>query len=149
MGAKRVMVIHGCNLDLLGQREPAIYGPKTLAEINREIEGLAAELGVEVRIVQSNHEGEVIVAIHDAAKWAEAIIINPAGFTTTSISIHDALKAVGLPAVEVHISNIHAREEFRRRSVVAPATLGQIAGFGSGSYLLALRGLAAGFAPGI
>jgi len=139
----RVMVIHGCNLDLLGKREPGIYGRESLAEINRRVEALAGELGMEVRVVQSNHEGEIIEAIHGAGEWAQGIVINPAGFTTTSVGILDALKAVGLPAVEVHLSNIHAREEFRRHSVIAPATIGQVCGFGGESYLLALRGLAA------
>jgi len=143
MAGKRVMVIHGCNLNLLGKREPEIYGSITLGEINQKIEALAQELDLEVRIVQSNHEGEIIDTIQDAAEWADGIIVNPAGFTTTSIGIHDALRAVGLPAVEVHLSNIHAREEFRRRSVIAPAAVGQLSGFGAESYLLALRGLAA------
>ena len=146
--AARIMVIHGCNLDLLGQREPEIYGRAGLAEINRQLEALAAELQVELRIVQSNHEGEIIDAIHAAAGWAQAIIINPAGFTTTSVGILDALKAVGLPAVEVHLSNIHAREEFRRHSLIASAVVGQIAGFGPDSYRLALRALAARLTAG-
>jgi 3-dehydroquinate dehydratase-2 len=148
MAGKHVMVIHGCNLNLLGKREPEIYGTTTLAEINREIESLARELGLETRIVQTNHEGEIIDAIQEAADWAQGIIINPAGFTTTSIGIYDAIKAVGLPTVEVHLSNIHAREEFRRRSMVAPACIGQVCGFGPGSYLLALRALAARFDAG-
>jgi 3-dehydroquinate dehydratase-2 len=148
MAGKRIMVIHGCNLDLLGKREPAIYGTATLARINSQIEALAKELGVEVRIVQSNHEGEIIDAIHDCAEWAQGIIINPAGFTTTSVGILDALKGVGLPAVEVHLSNLHAREEFRRHSLIAPATIGQISGFGAESYLLALRALASRLGAG-
>ena len=142
---RRVLVIHGCNLNLLGKREPEIYGQVSLAGIDKKVEDTARELGIEVRTVQTNHEGEVIDAIQDAAEWADAIIINPAGFTTTSIGIYDALKAVHLPAVEVHLSNIHAREEFRRRSAIAPATIGQIAGFGADSYLLALRALASRF----
>jgi len=141
MAAKHVMVIHGCNLDLLGRREPEIYGSATLEEIDEQIVALAGELGVEVRSVQSNHEGEIIEAIHGCGGWADGIIINPAGFTTTSVGILDAIKGVGVPAVEVHLSNIHAREEFRRRSVIAPGTVGQICGFGANSYLLALRAL--------
>ena len=141
MPAKHVLVIHGCNLDLLGEREPEIYGRATLAEIDQQIEALAAELGLKVRIAQANHEGEIIEAIHDARNWADAVIINPGGFTTTSVGILDAVKAAGLPTVEVHLSNIHAREEFRRRSIIAPATIAQISGFGADSYLLALRGL--------
>jgi len=143
MAAKHVMVIHGCNLNLLGKRELEIYGRATLEEINQQIEALAAELGVEVRIMQSNHEGQIVEAIQRCQGWADGIIINPAGFTTTSVAILDALKAIQVPVAEVHLSNIHAREEFRRHSVIAHATIGQVAGFGAGSYLLALRGLAA------
>jgi len=142
MAAKRVLVVHGCNLNLLGEREPEIYGRTTLAEVDGRIASLAAELGLEVRIVQSNHEGETIEAIQDARGWADGILINPGGFTTTSVGILDAIKAAGLPAVEVHLSNIHAREEFRRHSIIASATIGQVSGFGADSYLLGLRGLA-------
>jgi len=142
MAAKRVLVIHGCNLNLLGTREPEIYGKTTLDEIDRQIAALAERFGLEVSFLQSNHEGEVIEAIQNAPGSADGIIINPAGWTTTSVGILDAIKGVGLPAVEVHLSNIHTREEFRRRSVVAPAAIGQICGFGPLSYLLALRGLA-------
>ena len=142
MAKKRVLVVHGCNLNLLGEREPEIYGRVTLAEINQRIETLARELGVEVRMTHSNHEGEIIEAIQEARGWADGIIINPGGFTTTSIGILDALKAVGAPTVEVHLSNIYGREEFRRHSVIAAAVLGQVSGFGAEGYLLALRGLA-------
>jgi 3-dehydroquinate dehydratase-2 len=143
MAKKRVLVVHGPNLNLLGEREPEVYGRTTRAEINQRIESLAAELGVEVRIVQSNQEAEIIEAIQSSRGWADGIIINPAGHTTTSVSILDALKAATVPFVEVHLSNIHAREEFRRHSLFASAALGQISGFGADSYLLALRGLAA------
>lgn len=143
MAAKRVLVVHGSNLNLLGEREPEIYGSTTLAEIDEQIVSLASELGLEVRTLQSNHEGEIVEAVQDARNWANGIIINPAGFTTTSVSVLDAIKAAGLPVIEVHLSNIHTREEFRRRSVIAAATIGQISGFGPDSYLLALRGLAA------
>ncbi len=143
MAARRVLVVHGCNLNLLGEREPELYGRATLSEIDQQIESLASELGMEVRIVQSNHEGEIIEAIQDARQWADGIVINPAGFTTTSVGILDAIKAARLPAVEVHLSNVHAREEFRRQSIIAAATVGQVCGFGLNSYLLALRGLAA------
>lgn len=135
----RVRVIHGPNLNLLGTRDPEVYGSHTLAEINAEIEQLAAELGIEVQISQHNSEGEIVDAIHQAAEWAEAIVINPAAYTHYSIAICDALKAVRLPTIEVHLSNIHAREEFRHRSVTAPVCIGQIAGFGASSYLLGLR----------
>ena len=143
MAARRVLVVHGCNLNLLGEREPELYGRATLSEVDQQIESLASELGLEVRIVQSNHEGEIIEAIQDARQWADGIVINPAGFTTTSVGILDAIKATRLPAVEVHLSNVHAREEFRRQSIIAAATVGQVCGFGLNSYLLALRGLAA------
>ena len=148
MAKKRVLVVHGCNLNLLGEREPEVYGRVTLEEINEGIEALAGELGLEVRFAQSNHEGEIIEAIQEARGWADGIVINPAGFTTTSVGILDAVKAVRLPTVEVHLSNIHAREEFRQRSLLAPATVGQVMGFGAESYLLALRGLAAHLGAG-
>jgi len=142
MAAKRVLVVHGCNLNLLGAREPEIYGCATLDDINAQIAALAETIGLEVSFVQSDHEGALIEAIQKARGSADAIIINPAGWTTTSVGILDAIKAVGLPTVEVHLSNIHAREEFRRHSLIAPAALGQICGFGANSYLLALRALA-------
>ncbi len=138
----RVAVIHGCNLNLLGQREPEVYGAATLEEINAQVAALAQELGLEVSFFQSNHEGEIIEAIQRCLGTADGVILNPAAFTHTSVGIHDALKAVALPAIEVHLSNIHAREEFRRRSVTAAAAVGQISGFGPESYLLALRALA-------
>lgn len=143
MAAKRICVIHGCNLDLLGTREPEIYGRETLDDVNRALASLAAELGLRVEAMQSNHEGEIIEAIHRCRGAADGIIINPGGFTHTSVGILDAIQAVGLPTIEVHLSNIHAREEFRRRSLIAPAAVGQICGFGLDSYLLALRALAA------
>ncbi len=139
---KRVAVIHGCNLNLLGRREPEIYGRATLEEINAQIAALAGELGVEVTFAQSNHEGEIIEAIQGCMGTADGIILNPAGFTTTSVGILDAIKAVEIPVVEVHLSNVHAREKFRRHSLLAPAAVGQICGFGADSYLLALRALA-------
>jgi len=139
---KRVAVIHGCNLNLLGRREPEIYGRATLEEINGQIATLAGELGLEVTFTQSNHEGEIIAAIQGCMGTADGIILNPAGFTTTSVGILDAIKAVGIPTVEVHLSNVHAREKFRRHSLLAPAAVGQICGFGADSYLLALRALA-------
>jgi 3-dehydroquinate dehydratase-2 len=135
----KVLVVHGPNLNMLGLREPAIYGDQDLPTINGLIEKEAEALQLEVRIVQSNHEGEIVEAIQEAHGWADAIIINPAGYTHTSVVIFDALEAVRLPAIEVHLSNIHAREEFRTKSVIARACVGQIGGFGSTSYLLALR----------
>lgn len=135
----RIAVIHGPNLNLLGLREPEVYGSHTLEEIDEALRALAAELGVEVRISQHNGEGEIVEAIHACLDWADAIIINPAAYTHYSIAIRDALQAVRLPVIEVHLSNIHAREPFRHHSVVAPIAYGVIAGFGIDSYLLALR----------
>lgn len=134
-----VLVLHGPNLNLLGFREPHVYGDKTLEDINTAIQEEAKKLGITVRILQSNKEGELVDAIQQAIGWAEAIVINPAGYTHTSVVIRDAIQAVRLPAIEVHLSNIAAREEFRHRSVIAPACVGQISGFQWMSYVLAIR----------
>ena len=145
---KKILVLHGPNLDLLGQREPEIYGHDTLADIDARLTELASREGVEVTIRQSNHEGDLIDAIGQAREWAAGILINPAGYTHTSVAIRDAIAAAGLPAVEVHLSNIFAREEFRGRSMIAPAATGQICGFGAGSYLLGLQALLMTIAKG-
>lgn len=141
-GSLRVGVLHGPNLNLLGRREPGIYGRRSLAEINADLEQAASRLGCTLRITQANGEGELVEAIHALGDWAEAIIINPAAYTHYSLAVADALRAVALPAVEVHLSNPEAREEYRRVSVVAPACVGKVAGFGGFSYLLALEAAA-------
>jgi 3-dehydroquinate dehydratase-2 len=133
----KVLVIHGPNLNLLGLRETSIYGIKSLEEINDDIRSLAAELRFEIEIIQLNSEGEIINAIQTGDY--DALIINPAAYTHTSIAIRDALLAVGKPAIEVHLSNIYRREEFRRKSLMVDVAVGQISGFGPVSYLLALR----------
>ena len=137
----KILVLHGPNLNLLGTREPAIYGQLTLKEINSAISALARELAIEVTIVQSNSEGTLIDTIHSAIGSCDGVLINPAAYTHTSIAIRDALAAAALPTVEVHLSNIHSREEFRSKSFIAPIAVGQISGFALDSYLLGLRAI--------
>ena len=137
----KITVIHGPNLNLLGVREPEVYGTVTMAEIDARIGESAAELGVEVECCQHNGEGEIIDTIQRAGVEADGIVINPGGYTHTSVAIHDALKAVPIPAIEVHLSNVQGREEWRQRSMTAPACVGVIAGLGARSYLLAVRAL--------
>lgn len=137
----KVLVLHGPNLNLLGQREPQVYGDVTLEEIDARLRRLAEEQGVELHICQSNHEGDLIDEVQRAMGWGDGILINPGGYTHTSVALRDAIAAVGLPTVEVHLSHVYAREEFRRRSLVAPVCVGQVSGFGWRSYLLGLEGL--------
>ncbi len=135
----KILVIHGPNLNLLGKREPDIYGTFTLDEINNRLAALAGELGVEVSFYQSNHEGELVQTIQEAMGVYQAIVINPGAYTHTSVALRDAISSTGIPTVEAHISNIHKREEFRKHSYVSGVSIGQIIGFGADSYLLALR----------
>ncbi|MBT0665642.1 type II 3-dehydroquinate dehydratase [Geobacter pelophilus] len=137
----KILVIHGPNLNLLGTREPGIYGNTTLTNINAALQALAGELGIEVAFVQSNHEGGIVDAIQAAKTDCDGILINPAAYTHTSVAIRDAVSAVAIPVVEVHLSNVHAREEFRSKSYIAPVAVGQISGFGVDSYLLGLRAI--------
>jgi 3-dehydroquinate dehydratase II len=136
-----ILVLHGPNLNLLGTREPTLYGTITLDEVNASLKKLGTDLGVSVESRQSNLEGELVTWIQEANAQFEGLVFNPAAYTHTSIALRDAVVGVGIPMVEVHLSNIHRRESFRRRSYLAPVSLGQISGFGPQSYLLGLRAL--------
>jgi 3-dehydroquinate dehydratase-2 len=138
-----ILVLHGPNLNLLGTREPEVYGKDTLADVDRELQALAKELGLRIECKQSNHEGQLIDWLHAARDACDGIIINPGGLTHTSIALRDAIAGIAVPCVEVHLSNIHGREEFRRQSITAGACVGAVLGFGKTSYLLGLRALAA------
>ncbi|HJO91516.1 MAG TPA: type II 3-dehydroquinate dehydratase [Anaerolineales bacterium] len=136
-----VLVLHGPNLNLLGTREPDVYGNDTLADIDSQLTALAEELKITIRIKQSNSEEVLIESLHSSREWANGVLFNPGAFTHTSVALRDAIAAIDIPVVEVHLSNIHARESFRRESLLAPVCLGSISGFGSQSYMLGLRSL--------
>jgi 3-dehydroquinate dehydratase II len=142
MAKKKVLILNGPNLNLLGKRQPEIYGKLTLAQIEQKVRMLARELGIEIEFRQSNSEGELVTWIQEAANKFGAIVINPAAYTHTSLAMRDAVSAIGIPTVEIHISNIHQREPFRHHSFIAEVAVGQIAGFGVDSYLLGLRAAA-------
>ncbi len=137
----KLLVVHGPNLNMLGLREPEVYGTCTLDSINQMLEREARALEIELKFIQANSEGELVSAIQDSADWADGIIINPAAYTHTSVALRDAISATGLPAVEVHLSNVYAREDFRHHSFIAPVAVGQITGFGPESYRMALHAL--------
>ncbi len=139
----RVLVLHGPNLDLLGSREPEVYGSETLSDIDARLAAYAEAHDIELRTLQSNHEGELVQALHDAIGWAGAAVLNAAGYTHTSVALRDAISACAIPTIEVHLSNISARESFRRRSLIAPVCRGQISGLGWLGYRLALEAAAA------
>lgn len=140
--AKRILVVHGPNLNMLGQREPEHYGSRSLADINQSLTAKAAELGLALSIFQSNHEGEIVDTIQQAAGRVQGLIINPAAFTHTSVAIRDAVLLLQVPTIEVHLSNIHSREPFRRHSYIADIATAQISGLGESGYLFALETLA-------
>jgi 3-dehydroquinate dehydratase-2 len=137
----KILVLHGPNLNLLGTREPEVYGSMTLADIDNKLKELGKEFGTEVTSLQSNHEGVLIDALHDAQTWADGVVFNPGAYTHTSIALRDAISAIHIPVVEVHLSNVYAREEFRHVSMISAVCEGKISGFGWRSYSLGLRAL--------
>lgn len=137
----KILILHGPNLNLLGTREPEVYGSMTLDYINNELIELGKELGAEIKCLQSNHEGALIDALHDARIWADGVVFNPGGYTHTSVALRDAISAIQIPVVEVHLSNVYGREEFRHVSMISAVCKGKITGFGWRSYALGLRAL--------
>lgn len=137
----KILVLHGPNLNLLGTREPEVYGSMTLDDINQKLIALGKELNIEIKCEQSNHEGVLIDLLHDARTWANGVVFNPGGYTHTSVALRDAISAIQIPVIEVHLSNVYAREEFRHVSFVSAVCKGKVTGFGWRSYELGLRGL--------
>jgi len=144
----KILILHGPNLNLLGTREPEVYGLMTMDDINNKVNELGKELSVEIKCAQSNHEGALIDALHDARTWASGVVFNPGGYTHTSIALRDAISAIQIPVVEVHLSNVYAREDFRHVSMISAVCKGKITGFGWRSYLLGLRALVDGLRDG-
>ncbi len=140
----KVLILHGPNLNLLGEREPEIYGQMTLQQIDQRLVQLGRELGADVRTAQSNHEGVLIDALQEARTWAQGVVFNPGGYTHTSVALRDTILAIQVPVIEVHLSNVYAREEFRHASLISPVCKGKIVGLGWRSYELALRALLSG-----
>jgi len=138
---KSILILHGPNLNLLGTREPEVYGPLTLDEINSRLVAAGEEMDADVRTFQSNSEGALIDALHDAREWAMGVVFNPGAYTHTSVALRDAIAAIVIPVIEVHLSNVYAREDFRHKSLLAPVCMGKITGFGWRSYLLGLQAL--------
>jgi 3-dehydroquinate dehydratase-2 len=143
----KILVLHGPNLNLLGTREPEVYGSMSLDDINDKLMELGRELGSEIKCLQSNHEGALIDALHEARTWANGVVFNPGGYTHTSVALRDAISAIQIPVVEVHLSNVYAREEFRHVSMISAVCKGKVVGFGWRSYALGLRALAEILSP--